>query len=204
MTRPRHDVPTGSTLERMTPDLATRARSLAERQLVDVPRRWAHVQGVAATAAAVAPAIDPDNADAIVAAAWLHDVGYSPALAHTGFHPVDGARFAADHGMPDLVVRLIAFHTGAEFEARQRGLTDALADFAPPPTDILDVVTFADMTTSPTGESMTAADRVAEILTRYEPDSPVYDAVSRSAPELLAAVERVTRRLERARAAQPR
>lgn len=186
----------GHTLVMMT-DLAIRARSLAERQLVEVPRRWAHVQGVAATAAKIAPILDPVHADEIVAAAWLHDVGYAPDLAKTGFHPVDGARFAREAGMPDLVVRLIAFHTGAEFEARQRGLLAELEEFTPPPTEILDVVTFADMTTSPTGEPIDAADRVAEILTRYEPNTPVYDAVSASAPELLTAVDRVNERLAR-------
>lgn len=178
-------------------DLAIRARALAERRLVDVPRRWSHVQGVAATASEVAPVLDPPHADEIIAAAWLHDVGYASDLAVTGFHPVDGASFARDAGMPDLVVRLIAFHTGAEIEARQRDLLAELKEFTPPPSEILDVVTFADMTTSPTGEPIAAADRVAEILTRYEPNTPVYDAVSASAPELLAAVDRVNERLIR-------
>jgi hypothetical protein len=190
----------------MSMDLVTRARSLAEQQLSGAPRRWSHVRGVASTATTVAPIVEPEHADAIVAAAWLHDVGYAPDLAVSGFHPVDGARFAMDAGMPDLVVRLIAFHTGAEFEAQQRGLLSELLEFTPPPADILDVVTFADMTTSPTGEPINARDRVAEILTRYEPEDPVFDAVSRSAPELLAAVDRVNARLLRAEVsgAQPR
>lgn len=187
-------------------DLVTRARSLAEQQLSGAPRRWAHVQSVAATATTVSPIIEPDHAGAIVAAAWLHDVGYAPDIAVTGFHPVDGARFAVDSGMPDLVVRLIAFHTGAEFEAQQRGLLSELREFTAPPADILDIVTFADMTTSPTGEPIDARDRVAEILSRYEPQDPVFDAVSRSAPELIAAVDRVNARLLRAKASgvQPR
>lgn len=181
----------------MVKDLAIRARALAERHLSDVPRRWAHVRGVADAANAVASIIDPDRADGIVAAAWLHDIGYAADLANTGFHPVDGARFARDTGMPDLVVQLVAFHTGAEFEAQQRGLLDELYEFMPPPRDLLDIVTYADMTTATTGEPIDARDRVAEILTRYEPDDPVFNAVSRSAPELLAAVDRVTARLQR-------
>lgn len=173
-------------------DVTTRARSLSERHLSGEATRWSHVQGVAATASAVAPIIEPDHADEIVAAAWLHDVGYVPDIAQTGFHPVDGARFARDAGMPDLVIRLIAFHSGAEFEAQQRELLSELHEFVPPPADILDVMTFADMTMSPTGERIDARDRVAEILTRYKPEDPVFDAVSRSAPELLAAVDRVS------------
>lgn len=187
-------------LNRMGSDVVARARSLARQHLVDVPRRWAHVQGVAATASDVARVLDPEHADEIISAAWLHDVGYASDLAKIGFHPVDGARFARDVGMPDLVARLIAFHTGSEFEAQQRGLLAELHEFTPPPGEILDVVTFADMTTSPTGEPIDAQDRVAEILTRYEPDSPVYDAVSASAPELLAAIERVNERLAQVKA----
>lgn len=193
-------------LGQMTMDLVTRARSLAEQQLSCTPRRWSHVQGVASTATIVAPILEPERVDAIVAAAWLHDVGYAPALAATGFHPVDGARFAMDAGMPDLVVRLIAFHTGAEFEAQQRGLLSELREFIRPSTGILDVVTFADMTISPTGERIDARDRVAEILTRYEPEDPVFAAVSRSAPQLLESVARVYARLlrEKAPGSQPR
>src|SRR5262245_24854236 len=44
---------------------------------VPLPRRWAHSQGVAATAQTLAPVLG-DNADMLIAAAWLHDVGYAP------------------------------------------------------------------------------------------------------------------------------
>jgi hypothetical protein len=26
----------------------------------------------------------------LIAAAWLHDIGYAPGLPETGFHPLDG------------------------------------------------------------------------------------------------------------------
>lgn len=185
----------------MTTDVATRARLLAAQHLSGVPRRWAHVQGVAASAAAIVTLLEPEHADEIVAATWLHDVGYASDVATTGFHPVDGAHFAQNAGLPALVVSLIAFHTGSEFEARQRGLLADLNQFVPPPRDVLDVVTYADMTTSPAGMPISAKDRVAEILSRYAQDDPVFTAVSQSAPELLAAVARVEERLS---AAQPR
>lgn len=179
----------------MNANLPNHARTLAERNLVRSARRWAHVQGVAATAEIVAPVIDAEHSDEIIAACWLHDVGYAPDLAVTGFHPVDGASFAKREGMPELVVSLIAFHTGSVFEAQQRGLLAELSVFAAPPRDVLDIVTYADMTTSPSGEPISAEDRVAEILSRYEEDDPVFAAVSTSAPELLAAVARVEERL---------
>jgi putative nucleotidyltransferase with HDIG domain len=190
----------------MDSDLTALARTAAAERLAELPRRWAHVQGVAAVASAIAPRIAPIDAEAIVAAAWLHDVGYASTISSTGFHPVDGAAFARALGMPDLVVSLIAHHTGADAEAAERGLSVALAAYPPPPADILDVVTFADLTTSPTGDPTSAEERVAEILSRYEKDDPVHAAVSRSAPELLASVTRVYERLELAPAvpAQPR
>jgi hypothetical protein len=98
--------------------------------------------------------------------------------------------------MPELVVSLIAHHTGADAEAAERVLVEALTEFAPPPRDALDVVTFADLTTSPDCEPISAEDRVAEILSRYDENDPVHAAVSRSASELLASVSRVQERLE--------
>jgi putative nucleotidyltransferase with HDIG domain len=190
-----------STVMVMTSDLVTRAQSLAAQHLSDAPRRWAHVQGVAATAVEVASRLDPAHSDEIAAAAWLHDVGYAPDVATTGFHPVDGAGFARSERMPELVVSLIAFHTGSEVEAQQRGLLEELNTFATPPLAVLDIVTYADMTTSPTGEPISAEERVAEILSRYGEDNPVFAAVSTSAPELLAAVARIEERLS---SAQPR
>ena len=152
----------------MTEDLVRRARALAsERLSFAMPQRWAHVQGVAATASSVAPRLLARDVDAVIAAAWLHDVGYSPSLAVTGFHPVDGARFARSVGMPQLVVSLIAHHSGASAEAIERGLIPELAEFDPPPILVLDVVTYADMTTAPDGSPIEAETRVSEILSRY-------------------------------------
>ena len=68
------------------------ARTLLERAL---PRRWAHVQGVAARARGLAPTLGAD-AELLEAAAWLHDIGYLPELAQTGMHGLDGARYLRD------------------------------------------------------------------------------------------------------------
>ena len=50
-----------------------------------LPRRRAHVQGVANRARSLAPVLDAD-ADLLEAAAWAHDIGYAPGLASTGLH----------------------------------------------------------------------------------------------------------------------
>ena len=57
------------------------AYELAESLLADpLPRRWAHTRGVAARAESLAPALG-DDAEALVAAAVLHDIGYAPVVA---------------------------------------------------------------------------------------------------------------------------
>ena len=76
-------------------------QELAESKLAEaLPRRWQHVQAVAAQAAwlAVIPSV---AGDALVAAAWLHDIGYAPDLVDVGFHPIDGARFLRKLGADD-------------------------------------------------------------------------------------------------------
>lgn len=169
-----------------------RARAIAEQRLVDLADRWAHVRGVAAVAEQLVARMDAVDAEAVLAAAWLHDVGYASSVRSTGFHPIDGAVFVRDEGFPAVVVSLVAYHTGAVFEARERGLLDALAEFAQPPSSLLDVLTCADMTTSPQGSPVRAEDRVTEILSRYPDGDPVHRAIERAAPSLLAATARVS------------
>jgi len=174
--------------------LVASARALATASLTTLPSRRAHVQGVAAAAARVAQLIEPDHAEELIAAAWMHDIGYSPDLVSTGFHPIDGAAAARSQGFSDLIVGLIAHHTGAAYEAEQRGLVDELDAYPVPPRHLLDIITFADMTTSPTGAPIEPEDRIAEIFSRYTA-GPVFDAVTRSAPELIAAARRIAREL---------
>ena len=162
-----------------------------EVRLAPMASRLAHVRGVAAAAERMVERIDPLEADSLVAAAWLHDVGYAPSVRSTGFHSVDGAVFVRAEGFPALVVSLVAYHTGAVFEARERGLSEALAEFVEPPDFLLDVLTCADMTTGPDGSQVRADDRLSEILSRYAEDDPVHRAIALSAPTLLAAVARV-------------
>ena len=75
--------------------LASWAEQLAWAFLQEpLPRRWAHVQGVAARARNLAPVLGAD-ADLLGAAAWLHDVGYAPDLIVMSLHQIDGARVPA-------------------------------------------------------------------------------------------------------------
>jgi len=180
-------------------DLVSWSMRLSETFLSELGARWSHVQGVGAAADhLVGELILGDDAEAVRSAAWLHDIGYAPALVQSGFHPIDGARFLRAQQTPELVVSLVAHHTGAEFEAKGRDLGAELAVFDPPPRKLLDVVTFADLTTGPDGTAVTVDERLAEILRRYPGGHGVHEAIERSAPSLRATAERIRARLARA------
>ncbi|MGH3226038.1 MAG: HD domain-containing protein [Streptosporangiaceae bacterium] len=164
-----------------------------------LPRRWAHVQGVAARACALKPSLGPD-AGLLEAAAWLHDIGYLPELAATGLHGLDGARYLRDvqHAGP-LLCRLVAHHSCAVIEAEERGLADVLTrEFVPPPRPLADALTFCDMTTSPDGEQVHVNHRLAEIHDRYGSGHLVSRFISRATPLILEAVGQVNARAARA------
>jgi hypothetical protein len=165
------------------------ARKLLE---VPLPRRWAHSQGVAAQARALAPIL-ADDADLLEAAAWLHDVGYTPQIVVTGFHPLDGARYLRDVQHADqLVCRLVAHHSCAVNEAEERGLRAVLVrEFPSPPRGLADALTYSDMNTSPDGEPLTVTERLTEIGRRYGPDHVVARSIRRSSPAIRRAVDHV-------------
>ena len=182
---------------------ASWARMVSEGELGGVlPRRWAHSEGVVERAVGLARVVG-DDADLLASAAVLHDVGYAPRLAETGFHPLDGARFLRDvHRADDRLVRLVANHSFALLEAEERGLREVLeAEFPLLENPLLvDALVYCDMTTTPDGERTTAESRLVEILGRYGVDSVVGRFIRRAAPEILAAVGRIDASL----AAQPR
>jgi HD domain len=162
------------------------ARTLLERPL---PRRWSHVQGVAARARSLAPTLGAD-AGLLEAAAWLHDIGYLPDLATTGLHGLDGARYLRDvqHADP-MLCRLVAHHSCAIIEAEERGLAELLRrEFDAPPQPLADALTFCDMTTSPDGQQVHVHNRLAEIHDRYGTAHPVSRSIRRATPLILEAV----------------
>jgi putative nucleotidyltransferase with HDIG domain len=169
------------------------ARKLLE---VPLPRRWAHVQGVAAQARSLAPILGAD-ADLLEAAAWLHDIGYSHELADTGFHPLDGARYLRDveHADP-MLCRLVANHSCAILEAEERGLAGELSrEFPVPPPALNDALAYCDMTTTPTGNPVSVQDRLAEIVERYGPYDVVTRFIRKARPQLMSSVVRIDQHL---------
>ncbi|HEV7648676.1 MAG TPA: HD domain-containing protein [Actinophytocola sp.] len=167
-----------------------------------MPRRWAHVQGVArlASRAGRALLVDPDR-ELLVAAALLHDIGYAPPLADTGYHPLDGARFLATQRTSWSTTRLanlVARHSAAAFVAELRGFTAELDAFPDEHTALRDALWHCDMHISPAGEPVTFDARIADIRLRHGAGSYLvraldsgmlaarHDAVSRTGLRLAA------------------
>jgi hypothetical protein len=147
----------------------------------------------------VARLLEPDDADALVEAAYLHDIGYAPALAKSGLHPLDGARYLRARGAGRLA-SLVAHHGAADEEAALRGLADELAEFRPDRGDAASLLDYCDLTIGPTGESMTLEERLTDVEARYGATDVVTVALREAHPRLERALATVEERLRAARA----
>jgi HD domain len=180
------------------------AKAIAGRHLAKpLPRRWHHVQAVGGKAERIGSVLlSGAEMDVLAAAAWLHDIGYAPVLAKTGFHPLDGARWLRRHRFDERVTALVAHHSCAHIEAAERGLAEDLAaEFPREKSAIADALWCADMTTGPDGEDVDVPARLGEIRMRYGPDHVVTRFILSAEPLLVAATRRTQERLNAA--AQP-
>ena len=175
------------------------AEELAYELLAPLGDRWRHTSGVAARAAELAPLLEVDR-DVLVAAAWLHDIGYADVTRVTGFHPLDGARHLDELSWPAPILGLVAHHSGARFVAAARGLAEELAAYPDADGEISDALTYADQTVGPDGTRVTTTQRYTEMMCRHGAASwnVQVDPVRR--PHLEAVAARVEQRL----APQPR
>ncbi|HLL65790.1 MAG TPA: HD domain-containing protein [Micromonosporaceae bacterium] len=187
------------------PPLISDARDLAQILLGESPRRWRHTVGVARRAEDLIVTLDRGgaggDADVLIAAAWLHDIGYADPVRDTGFHPVDGARHLDRLGWPARIAALVAHHSDARSLARARGVPDLLAAYPHEESAVADALTYADQTVGPDGRRMGLTERLADMLRRHGPDSPNAVAHPVREPNLRAAADRVQRRLVVARSA---
>jgi hypothetical protein len=166
----------------------------AARLLRPLEARWRHVRGVVAQADRVAPILPEWERPWLLAAAYLHDIGYATELVDTGFHPIDGALWLSA-GQHMRLARLVAHHSGARFEASVRGLDAEIAQFKREQSPTADALTYCDLTTSPTGERVSAEQRLAEIVRRYGESHTVSVSIRRATPSLLETVRRTQLRL---------
>lgn len=187
----------------VTRSLSDPARAAAQSLLAESLRdRWSHVQRVAATAGELADAVGLSQAerDLVVASAWLHDVGYAPALllsldsrclGPTGFHPLDGAVYLYAEGWPDDLVGLVAHHSLADVEALHRGLEPELSQYPDRPGLVRDVLWVADLTSGPRGQRLTIDERLTDVVLRYGRDHLVSECMVVVAIAATAAARRL-------------
>lgn len=169
------------------------ARVLAGQLLAEaLPRRWSHTKGVGRKAESIAHLVALE-AELLICAAWLHDIGYAPELATTGFHPLDGARYLRDVRRADeRLCRLVAHHSFAAIEAEHRGLSEALTNEFPLLDGLtMDALVYCDMTTSPDGDPVDVDTRLAEILARYGATDVVAESITRASPHIIETVKRI-------------
>ena len=172
------------------------AAIVARRFVEPLGHRWKHVRSVAALAQVVGQAFGEDE-DVLIAAAYLHDIGYSPELANTGFHPLDGARYLRAEREPRLA-SLVAHHSGARNEAELRGFDDFLVEFPFEGTELDEALTYCDLTTGPDGRRVTLEDRVGEIQERYGAEHVVSRAIRIGQPEFVRARDNTEQRMAQA------
>ncbi len=118
------------------PPIVGRARALAVDVLRDCPDVYEHSSRAARRASELAQRVATSRTADVVAAAWLHDIGYAAPLTRTGFHPLDGALFLMAEDWPERIVRLVAHHSLASLEAPFYGVGHHLG--------VIEVVTGVD------------------------------------------------------------
>jgi hypothetical protein len=125
----------------------------------------------------------------LIAAGYVHDIGYASGLKRTGLHQLDGARFISNLGDQRLAA-LVAHHSEARFEVELRGYESELAEYPREDTTVYDALVYCDLTTGPDGTSMTFEDRIHEVHQRYG-EGDISRALHIAEPYLKAAIDRI-------------
>lgn len=173
-----------------------RAYLLTVRLLRDRPARLAHSLRAGQQAQRVRASVPEADAELLVSAALLHDIGYAPALVRTGFHPLDGANYLLLSGASHRLAALVAHHSESRFLAAVGGHLADLSRFRREEGAVMDALVHADMTAGPDGRPMTISERLADIVARHAGEDPDRLAARQArVPHLLAADQRVRVRM---------
>jgi hypothetical protein len=146
----------------------TEVQALSRELLAGEGTRLAHVRTAGFVASRLAVLFDPQEAELLVAAATLHDIGYSQRIAHTGFHPLDGGAFLRAQGYPERLARLVAHHSLAVLTADEHGIHDLAEQFPREEGLLADALAYADMHSAPDGQLIPAQRRLADIARRHD------------------------------------
>jgi hypothetical protein len=171
------------------------AEQHATSLLPPLGNRWLHVQGVVKQAERVSKLFNETDQQYLIAAAYLHDIGYVPALKSTGFHPLDGAKYVLNNLGDMRLAALVAHHSEARFEATLRGFSEELSRYPREHSAVADALIYCDMTTDGTGRRVTLKERLDDILRRYDETDIVVQALRQARPYWTLAVARTQKRL---------
>lgn len=171
-------------------ELPAWAARVAASLLGPLGDRWWHTVTAARHAEHIAGALPDVERPLLLAAAWLHDIGYHPALAATGLHHLDGA-LTLDGLVPPRLVGLIAHHGAGDAEAELRRTSIALDCFPGEASLLADALDYCDLTAGPDGRPMRPEERIEEVLARYGEGHVVARAMASRRGELLAACTRI-------------
>jgi hypothetical protein len=119
------------------------AAELAGSLLPQLGNRWLHTQAVAARAEEASAAVSEADRGLLVAAAWLYDIGYAPELRDTRVPPTRWCPPPGSNRRAGTPRTLVAHHSGAVYEAEQRGLAAELAVYDQEDSPVLDALIFA-------------------------------------------------------------
>jgi HD superfamily phosphodiesterase len=175
------------------------AEALSCRLLADLGTRWPHVRTAGHVADGLAALFSPQEHELLVAAATLHDIGYSPAVARTGFHPLDGGLYLREQGYSERLASLVANHSYAALTAPAHGIENLGQLFPREDSLLADALAYSDMHSGPEGQVIEVEDRLADIAQRHGA------AEVQCRVELLReSVARVTNELARTASCEPR
>lgn len=173
------------------------ARDLVTEVVGAATARWYHSQAAAQAAGDISRLLPAEERRLLVAAAWLHDIGYHHPTPPTGFHPMDGALLLRDSGWPPRLVALVAHHSEARFTAAARGLLAQLERFPREDGPVADGLVYADMSAAAHGGRVTMHDRLADVRHRHAMDPlKLRRARIRGEPFLVLAVARCEVRIQ--------
>jgi hypothetical protein len=165
--------------------------------------RFQHILGVVQCMDNLLPALNVPDAWKmdLLQACYLHDIGYSPKLNHYDFHPLDGAIFAKEKGFSKPVVAAVLFHSCA-YETVLETRLDLLPiyeenmDLDEKDRTFIDLVTYCDLHTSPTGRFITLEERVQDVVERYGENHPVGQMMLANKKSYEQTIERVKKKLK--------
>lgn len=140
-----------------------------EEAFSSTPHRFLHLQTVWQRAVELRtlglPWLEPAMSDRLELAALLHDIGRALDPDDTEPHGFVGARLLDLLGLDDIAP-LVAHHSGARFEAAERGMADR-DKWSTAEPDLLGILTFLDRMTSATGETVSLAQRRCDLAHRH-------------------------------------